>query len=125
MMARTHLHHQGRISHISSPRLWQGPAHQRVCLVIVNRGILELREELLDLLHNCHLLLQDGDGATCTLSQHIPHSVQAQLKGGREDGVLLWGYAQWRGGGEEESHVYCFEDSWQHPVCYRTRKGPT
>lgn len=83
-MARTHLHHQGRISHISSPRLWQGPAHQRVCLVIVNRGILGLREELLDLLHNCHLLLQDGDGATCTLSQHIPHSVQAQLKGGRE-----------------------------------------
>lgn len=67
LMTRTHLYHQGRISHISSPRLWQGPAHQRVCLVIVNRGVLELREELLDQLHNCHLLLQDGDGAACTL----------------------------------------------------------
>lgn len=66
-MARTHLHHQGGISHIGSPRLRQGPAYQRVCLVIINRGVLELGEELLDLLHDCHLLLQDGDGAACTL----------------------------------------------------------
>ena len=64
---QAHLHDHGSVGHVGPPGLRQGPAHQRVGLVVVNGGVRELGEEPLYLPHDRRLLLQDVDGAARAL----------------------------------------------------------